>query len=52
MGRMSAYVGRSVTWDFALKSELDLTPVMFREGYRLGPAPGVTVPPGYGQELV
>jgi predicted dehydrogenase len=53
MGRMSAYVGRSVTWEFALnQSELDLTPVMFRKGYQLGPAPIVTVPPGYGQELV
>lgn len=26
MGRMSAYTGKAVSWDFAMKSELDLTP--------------------------
>jgi predicted dehydrogenase len=26
MGRMSAYTGKLVTWDFAMKSELDLVP--------------------------
>ena len=50
MGRMSAYTGQAVSWEFALnESELDLTPAEFRDGYKLGLAPEVTVPPGNGQ---
>jgi len=46
MGRMSAYTGKTVKWDFALnESELDLTPKEVREaGYRLGTAPPVPPP--------
>ena len=51
MGRMSAYTGKTVKWQFALEeSELDLTPASLREGgYRLGPAP-VVPPPARGNE--
>ena len=51
MGRMAAYTGQAVSWDFALKeSKLDLTPKEILEaGYKLGPAPKVP-PPASGQE--
>jgi predicted dehydrogenase len=51
MGRMSAYTGQPVSWEFALKeSTLDLTPTEFKNGdYRLGPAPK-TPPPAKGNE--
>lgn len=40
MGRMAAYTGQEVTWDFAMnQSRLDLTP----ERYAWGPAPKVEV---------
>jgi myo-inositol 2-dehydrogenase / D-chiro-inositol 1-dehydrogenase len=40
MGRMSAYTGKSVRWEWVLReSELDLTPKEFKDGYKLGPAP-------------
>ncbi len=43
IGRMSAYTGRTVRFKWALEeSELNLTPEIFRAGYRLGPCP---VPP-------
>jgi predicted dehydrogenase len=32
MGRMSAYTGKEVTWDFALNSKLDLTPPSYEFG--------------------
>ena len=32
MGRMSAYTGKTVTWDQAMKSGLDLTPARFEFG--------------------
>lgn len=53
MGRMSAYSGKTVKWDFALnESELDLTPKSIREGgYRLGPAPSVP-PPAKGNDAL
>jgi hypothetical protein len=36
MARMSAYTGKTVTWDFAMnKSKLDYTPA----SYALGPKP-------------
>ena len=35
MGRMSAYTGRAMKWDWAIKSKLDLSP----EKYELGPLP-------------
>ena len=38
MGRMSAYTGKAVTWDFAMNSKLDLTP----ESYDFGP---IEMPP-------
>jgi hypothetical protein len=43
MGRMSAYPGREISWDWAMKaSKLDLTP----QKYEFGPlpAPPVAVP--------
>jgi predicted dehydrogenase len=42
MGRMSAYTGKSVTWDFAMNSKLDLSP----QTYELGsiPTPEVAIP--------
>ncbi len=45
MGRMSAYTGLPVSWDFALNhSKLDLTPDLFKGGeFKLGPAPEVKV---------
>jgi myo-inositol 2-dehydrogenase / D-chiro-inositol 1-dehydrogenase len=40
LGRMSAYTGQTVRWEWVLReSELDLTPDPFKVGYRLGPAP-------------
>lgn len=44
MGRMSAYTGKEVTWDFAMKSTLDLTPPA--EAFRTGvlDVPPVPVP--------
>lgn len=54
MGRMSAYSGKTVKWDFALnESELDLTPKTIREGgYRLGAAPAVPAPAKGNEELI
>jgi len=51
MGRMSAYSGQPVSWEFAMKeSELDLTPKEFKnESWRLGPAPKIP-PPAKGNE--
>lgn len=51
LGRMAAYTGQRVTWDFALnESQLDLTPPEFRQGgYRLGPAPHFPVASGTGE---
>lgn len=42
MGRMSAYTGKEVTWEFALNSKLDLTP----PSYDFGPiaTPPVAIP--------
>jgi len=42
MGRMAAYTGKTVTWEQALKSKLDLSP----PSYELGalPVPAVAVP--------
>ncbi len=45
MGRMSAYTGKAVTWDFAMSSDLDLTPQNWRFGEHLVdavPVPGQT----------
>jgi predicted dehydrogenase len=40
MGRMSAYTGRAMSWDWAMKaSKLDLTPA----SYESGPAPDASV---------
>ncbi len=54
MGRMSAYSGKTVKWDFALKeSELDLTPKEIQAGgYLLGPAPAVPAPPKGNDALI
>ncbi|MGB2809270.1 MAG: hypothetical protein WBC22_16120, partial [Sedimentisphaerales bacterium] len=32
MGRMSAYTGRAMKWDWAIKSELDLSPGKYKLG--------------------
>ena len=40
MGRLSAYTGRTVTWDEMLKSDLDLSP----KQYAWGDAPQCAVP--------
>lgn len=47
MGRMSAYTGRELKWDWAMKaSKLDLTP----EKYEFGPRPELVIPmPGKTQ---
>ncbi len=45
MGRMSAYTGRTVTWDEALHSKLDLTPSGYERGVVSVPEvsrPGIT----------
>lgn len=45
MGRMSAYTGRTVTWEQAMGSELDLSPVAYEFGslpVRPVPTPGRT----------
>jgi predicted dehydrogenase len=54
MGRMSAYSGQPVSWEFALReSQLDLTPREIKQGgYRLGPAPQVPPPAPGNAELV
>jgi myo-inositol 2-dehydrogenase/D-chiro-inositol 1-dehydrogenase len=54
MGRMSAYTGKTVKWEFALKeSELDLTPKEIKAGgYKLGPAPVVPAPAKGNEELI
>jgi len=54
IGRMSAYSGQPVRWDFAMKeSQLDLTPKEIKEGgYKLGPAPSVPPPAKGNEELV
>lgn len=53
MGRMSAYSGQAVSWDFAMnESKLDLTPPEIRSGgYRLGPAPKIPPPAPGNAEL-
>ena len=53
MGRMSAYSGKTVKWEFALKeSELDLTPKEIKTGgYKLGPAPAMPSPARGNEEL-
>ncbi len=40
MGRMAAYTGKTVTWEQALNSKLDLTP----PSYEMGPLPTPEVP--------
>lgn len=54
MGRMAAYSGQAVSWEFALQeSQLDLTPKEIRSGgYQLGPAPTVPPPASGRDELV
>jgi predicted dehydrogenase len=54
MGRMAAYSGQAVSWEFALReSELDLTPKEIKSGgYKLGPAPKVPPPATGRDELV
>lgn len=54
MGRISAYTGQPVKWDWVLnQSELDLTPEMFKRGeFKLGPAPAVKVAMPGQTELV
>jgi predicted dehydrogenase len=53
MGRMSAYTGKAVKWEWVLKeSELNLTPKECRGGYRLGPAPAPAPMPRGNEELV
>ena len=42
MGRMSAYTGKSVTWEKALNSKLDLSPPEYAMGPL--PTPDVAVP--------
>jgi hypothetical protein len=43
MGRMAAYTGKVVTWDQAMNSTLDLSPVK----YEMGPLPtGEVAVPG------
>jgi hypothetical protein len=51
---MSAYSGKTVKWEFALKeSELDLTPKEIKAGgYKLGPAPTVPSPVKGNEELI
>jgi myo-inositol 2-dehydrogenase / D-chiro-inositol 1-dehydrogenase len=52
MGRMSAYTGQAVKWEWVIReSELDLTPAEVRGGYALGPAPRPPVPRG-NDELI
>jgi predicted dehydrogenase len=53
MGRMSAYTGKAVKWEWVLReSELDLTPKECRDGFRLGPAPAPAAVPRGNEELV
>ena len=42
MGRMAAYTGQEVTWEFAMNSKLDLTPQP--EVFRTGDLPVAPVP--------
>lgn len=50
IGRMSAYTGRAVRYDWALKdSQLDLTPPECKSGYKLGSAP-TSLPVAKGNE--
>jgi predicted dehydrogenase len=42
LGRMSAYTGKEVTWDFALNSKLDTLPTEW--GFHSHPVDGVAVP--------
>jgi myo-inositol 2-dehydrogenase / D-chiro-inositol 1-dehydrogenase len=52
MGRMSAYTGQAVKWEWVIReSELDLTPAEVRGGYAFGPAPRPPVPRG-NDELI
>lgn len=53
MGRMSAYSGQAVSWDFAMnESQLDLTPPEIKaHGYKLGPAPKMPPPAAGNAEL-
>jgi len=40
MGRMSAYTGKKVTWDEALKADLNIVPELdFNKPYPCGPVP-------------
>ncbi|MDH7502867.1 MAG: hypothetical protein QHJ82_09210 [Verrucomicrobiota bacterium] len=54
MGRMSAYSGQPVSWDFAMnESQLDLTPPEIKAGgYKLGPAPKMPPPASGNAELI
>lgn len=54
MGRMAAYSGQAVSWEFALQeSELDLTPAEIKaNGYKLGPAPQVPGPASGREPLI
>lgn len=54
IGRMSAYTGMPVRFEWALnESQLDLMPESFRtEGFKLGPAPAVTIPMPGQTELI
>lgn len=54
MGRMAAYSGQPVTWDFVMnESALDLTPREILDGgYQLGPAPTVPPPANGKEELI
>jgi predicted dehydrogenase len=46
LGRMAAYTGKTIKWEDALKSNVDLTPKEFAQGYHLGelPMPKVAMP--------
>jgi hypothetical protein len=54
IGRMSAYSGQPVKWDWAMNdSQLDLTPTEIKEGgYKLGPAPAVPPAPLGNADLI
>lgn len=43
MGRMAAYTGKTVTWDFAMNSKLDLSPPSYDMDTKL-PVPAVAMP--------
>jgi hypothetical protein len=54
MGRMSAYSGKTVGWEFAReKSELDLTPKEIKEGGgKPGSVPIIPSPAKGNEELI